>query len=275
MSRHNNYKVKNTDFRMDLRGKRGNKRGQVAIFVIIAIVIVIVVLVIFLVPQIRTSILPGELSPRSYLEKCIEPTLDPSIELLAKQGGFENPEGFILYQDTKVKYLCYTSEFYQTCTVQEPMITTRFKQELTRMISPQVKQCFTNLKEEYEKRGYSVFNTRTDFVIDMDPENIKIIYTSPLTVNKGESSQTFRDFTVEKNSRMYNLLSIAGSIVEYENTYGDSETSLYLQYYPNLKIEKIKLSDGSKIYILTDVTTDETFTFASRSLSWPPGYTTQ
>ena len=37
--------------------------------------------------------------------------------------------------------------------------------------------------------------------------------------------------------------------------------------------EKIKLDDGTKIYEVSDVTTHETFTFASRSLVWPPGYT--
>ena len=73
-------------------------------------------------------------------------------------------------------------------------------------------------------------------------------------------------------SEMYGLLMIATSIIDYESTYGDSETSIFIQYYPSLIIEKTKLTDGSKIYVVRDVTTHESFTFASRGLSWPAGY---
>jgi hypothetical protein len=45
-----------------------------------------------------------------------------------------------------------------------------------------------------------------------------------------------------------------------------------MQYYPDLKIEKTKLSDGTTIYILSNVVSKDRFTFASRSLAWPPGY---
>jgi len=49
------------------------------------------------------------------------------------------------------------------------------------------------------------------------------------------------------------LLMISTSIVDYESTYGDAETSLYVNYYPNLRIEKMKLGDGSTIYTVNDV----------------------
>jgi hypothetical protein len=87
-----------------------------------------------------------------------------------------------------------------------------------------------------------------------------------------EETQTFKDFEIDVQSEMYDLLFISHSIVDYEATYGDSETTLYLQYYPDLRIDKTKLSDGSKIYRVSNVVTGEYFVFASRSLSWPPGY---
>jgi len=68
------------------------------------------------------------------------------------------------------------------------------------------------------------------------------------------------------------LLLTSVSIVDYEATYGDSETTLYMKYNPELKVDKIKLNEGSKIYRLTNTVTNENFTFASRSLVWPPGY---
>ena len=42
--------------------------------------------------------------------------------------------------------------------------------------------------------------------------------------------------------------------------------------YPNIKVEKLKQEDGSKIYIITSRDTNEKFVFASRSLSWPAGF---
>ena len=44
-----------------------------------------------------------------------------------------------------------------------------------------------------------------------------------------------------------------------------------MSYYPDLRMEKIKLSDGTKVYKLSNIVTKEEFIFASRSLSWPPG----
>ena len=35
---------------------------------------------------------------------------------------------------------------------------------------------------------------------------------------------------------------------------------------------KIVMTEGSKIYILTNTKTKDKFTFATRSLSWPAGY---
>ena len=92
-----------------------------------------------------------------------------------------------------------------------------------------------------------------------------------MTVKK-ETTQKFQNFDIEFKSEMYDLLFIAQSIVEYEADLGGSATELYLQYYPDLKIKKTKLSDGTTIYKLNNVITKEEFNFASRSLAWPAGY---
>ena len=60
--------------------------------------------------------------------------------------------------------------------------------------------------------------------------------------------------------------------MQFESVLGDSETTLYIQYYPDLKIEKIKRADEGTIYKLSNVVTGDEFTFASRSLNWPAGY---
>lgn len=249
-----------------------SKRGQVTIFVILALVIVVIVALIFLYPRIRTTFTTSDISPNTYLRTCIEPTIDKSTEILVKQGGYRNPEGYLDYKGEKIKYLCYTSEYYKTCTVQEPMIKNRFEKELETMIKPKAGECFAKLKEEYEDRNYQITGGNPTIKVSVIPNSINIEYSTELRIKKDDAEQRFDGFTARKESEMYDLLMIAQSIIDFESTYGDSETTLYLQYYPDLKIEKIKLGDGSKVYTLTNVVSGDKFTFASRSLAWPPGY---
>jgi hypothetical protein len=247
------------------------KRGQVAIYVIIAIVIVAVILVLVLFPGVRDTIAGGEFSPGSFLEDCVSEDVKSGVALLASQGGYADPEGFILHEGEKIKYLCYNSGNYETCVVQQPMIKNHFEMELGEIVTPRANECARELKEAYESRGYSVSSSSVSSQVSIIPGKIRVDFLAPMTVTK-DSSQTFRDFDVELTSEMYDLLLTSQSIVEFESTYGDSETTLYLQYYPDLKIEKLKVDEGSTIYILGNFNTNEEFRFASRSLVWPPGY---
>ncbi|MDO8459507.1 MAG: hypothetical protein Q7S74_00190 [Nanoarchaeota archaeon] len=248
-----------------------DKRGQVAIYVIIAIVIVAGILAVyFFYPNIKTVVV-GETVPSTFLKSCIEQSVQSSVDILSKQGGYNEPEGFILYKGEKVKYLCYTSQYYKTCTVQQPLIKGHFEVELSKMIKDSADDCMQQLKTSYESQGYSVSLGGLKSHAEIVPGNIRLVIETPMSITK-DSTQTFSELNIDMPSEMYNLLMISTSIIDYESTYGDSEVTLYMQYYPNLKIEKIKLEDGSKVYTLTDVTTKEKFVFASRSLAWPAGY---
>ena len=90
----------------------------------------------------------------------------------------------------------------------------------------------------------------------------------PLFLNTNK----FDNFVVESKSRLYDLVSIATSILNWEARYGDSETTLYMAYYPDIKVEKNLRDDGTKIYTLSDRNTKDKFVFATRSVAWPAGY---
>ncbi len=248
-----------------------DKKGQVAIFVIIALVIVAVVLAVMFYPQIRGYVAPSEISPTQYLQDCVEPQVRNALDLLSKQGGYQNPEGYITYKDIKIKYLCYINGYYKPCVIQQPMIISHFATELSKILTPKAEQCVASLKTEFERRGYQVKVEKIEAVSSMQEGRILIEFNTPMSITK-ETTRTFDKFSVSIPSEMYNLLSISTSIVDYEATYGDSETTNYLQYYPDLKIEKIRLEDGVKIYRLSNVVTNESFQFATRSLVWPAGY---
>jgi hypothetical protein len=262
--RRNNYKESYAF--VDMKGKR----GQVALFVIIALVIVGIILVLLLYPRGPGPTPQQTVSPASYLKQCLGPEVKPVLERLARQGGYDQPEGALEIDGEKVKYLCYTAEYYKTCVVQEPMIKEHIERELQTILGPKLSGCSKGLKSEYEKRGYSVALSDVASQVSIEPGQIVIAFKGPMTITK-DSTQTFEGFSISIESEMYDLLMLASSIIDFETTYGDSETTVYLAYYPDLKMKKLKLSDGSKLYTLQNVMTNESFRFASRSLSWPPG----
>jgi hypothetical protein len=150
------------------------------------------------------------------------------------------------------------------------MIKEHIEKEVNELINPKAQECLENLKEEYEKRGYSVSLLQSEANLTIEPHKMIIQFKAPMTISK-DTTRTFNNFNVEIKSEIYDLLMLVTSIIEYESTLGDSETTDYISYYPDLSMKKIKLSDGSKIYTLRNVVTNESFRFASRSLSWPPG----
>ena len=122
-----------------------------------------------------------------------------------------------------------------------------------------------------EKRGYSVEASDADVDVEIVPKSIDVTINSPITLTK-ESSKTFSKFSTSVDSEMYNLIMVSSSILNWEARYGDSDPVAYMAYYPDLKVEKMKNSDGTTIYTLTQRETKEKFMFASRSIAWPAGY---
>ena len=108
--------------------------------------------------------------------------------------------------------------------------------------------------------------------VEIIPGVIRVLVEAPMTVSRDEQTQSFRSFDVALESKMYDLLEISGSIIDFESTYGNTETMIYQLYYPDLNIYKDWRTEGSTIYTVKDVTTGEMFTFASRSLAWDGGY---
>ena len=245
------------------------KRGQITIFIIIAIVIIGVIVLFFVLPKVNVFI--GDVNPNSYLKDCVEPAVGEIKEVLSKQGGYGAPTNYLTYQDNKIQFLCYTSEDYLPCTVQQPLLIRHIEREIKDYIQPRARQCVQDLKTQYEKNGYRVNAAPGEINVSIAIGSIIVDFVSPMVVSKEDNTQTFRKFAVAINSEWYNLLSTATSIIQYESTLGDSETGLYISYYPNLRIEKTRRDDGTTIYQLSDVTTEDKFNFATRSLVWPQG----
>ena len=126
------------------------------------------------------------------------------------------------------------------------------------------------MKKSLENQGYDVNLKKGDTVVELLPKKISATFNSELTLTK-DSAKRYEKINVVLNNNLYELTSIADSILNWEARYGNAETTLYMNYYRDLKVEKLLQGDGSKIYILTDRNSGDKFQFATRSVVMPPG----
>jgi len=248
-----------------------NKRGQITIFIIIALLIIIAALFFyFLYPKMHSDTLKEE-NPSLFIQSCLEEELRENVEKISLQGGSVFPEHYILYKGQQIEYLCYTNEYYKTCVMQKPMLKNSIEEEIKKSIKDTEKKCFDNLKESYEKKGYDVTIKEKETSVELLPKKIKVTFNKSIRLEDKET-QRYDSITIFLDNNLYELVSVANDILNWEARYGDAETTTYMNFYKDLKVEKKKQSDGSTIYILTNRDLKNKFQFASRSVAWAPGY---
>ena len=249
------------------------KKGQVTIFIIVAIVIIVAgVLVYFFLPGIRSGLVSDEENPPKFLQTCLEDRIEEVVQQLSDHGGSMNPEHYIIYEGDNIEYLCYTEEYYEACVVQQPLLGNHISKEIEREIKENAESCFDEMEQKYQNDGYTVDLKRGDMNIELLPKRVIVNFENSLNLAKGGQTNSYERFRVVLNNNLYELISIATSIIEWETRYGDAETTVYMTYYKDLKVEKKNQIEGSTIYILTDRNNENKFQFASRSMPLPPGY---
>jgi hypothetical protein len=248
-----------------------NKKAQVTLFIIIALLIIIV-LIILLWPRIKPVFSPSVFSPEVYFSSCVEEDFENAIERVSSQGGSINPELYLNYKGNNIEYLCYTSEFYQTCVMQKPLIKSHIERELSEELSSKVSECFDKTRQESIQRGFKIESQIDSPKVEISRNNIDLNIPVNFVLEKDEQKTLYESFNVNKKSGLYVLIIHTLTILSWETRYGDFDTVTNMMYYPDVKIEKYQEGEGDKIYVLTDIETDEQFVFATRSLAFPAGY---
>jgi len=248
--------------------KRG-KKAQLTIFIIIAIVVIAIVALLFMFPKLRTNIGFEKLqSPENFIQTCLEDAIKENVEMISKQGGSLEPSLNILYRDEKIQYLCYTPQKYQACVVQIPFLEKHIEEEIKNSIEEDVNFCFNSLKQTYEERGYAANLKKGEIVVELLPKKILTTMNYEFTFSKEEGTQKIGTFRVVVNNNLYELISIAQSIMNDEILIGDSFEQFYMDFYTWLKVEKERPGEDTTIYTLTDRNTQDKFKFAVQSWSF-------
>lgn len=248
------------------------KKGQVTIFIILGVLIIVLGILLYLVyPKLSANFGFDEENPSTFIQNCLEEKVQEGLDIVTLQGGSLAPTHYLMYENGKVEYLCYTGEYYQTCVMQQPMLKSHIESEIESYIEEVADSCFDDLKTSYEKKGYSISLKKGGMDVELIPEKVIVNFNTSLDLTKTES-KSFDSFRVVLNNNLYELVSIANSILNWEAHYGDAETTIYMNYYHDMKVEKFKLSDGSTVYTISERDTNNKLRFASRSVAWPPGY---
>jgi hypothetical protein len=189
--------------------------------------------------------------------------MQEAIQTISLQGGSVNPTNFILYNGSKLDYLCYTNEdFAKLCVVQRPLLQRHIKSEIKSSLESKINACFESLKKSYEIKGYNVLWEKGNRTIELLSKKTLLRMNDKVVLTK-ENSQVYNEFVVMTNNNLYELTAIADSIVAWESEMGDAETTIYMTYYPNIKVEKVASPEG-KIYVITNRDSKERFQFAVR-----------
>jgi len=250
-----------------------DKSGQVTIFVIIAIVIVgAVLLYFFVLPGSRVNISDfNSENPQGFMQTCLNERIIEVVQLVSIQGGSVEPEHYFTYNEVPIEYLCYTNENLKPCVVQQPLLKQHIESEVESAIGNDVQRCFDSLKESYEGKGYNVALDAGITRVELLPNRINIDMNYILTTSKSETTR-FDDFSVAVDNNLYELVSIANSIIEWETTIGDADPRIYGRLDSNIIVDKNLRDDGTKIYKIEELSSGDIFQLASRSLVFPVGY---
>jgi hypothetical protein len=247
-----------------------NKKAQLSIFIILALAIVVVLIILFANNQL--PIIGQNTSPIRQIQQCSENYIKQALDTLSVQGGTLNPQNYYLYQGNKVEYLCYTEENYKLCIMQKPLLKQAIEDEINKYAAPKIKSCIDSVKADLQSQGYSINMGKINTSVDIIPDHVLVNINSDLSITKTKTD-SYKTIKADISSKYYELIMVASSIINWEARYGDSESMNYMIYYPNLKVEKNKQSDGTTIYLLTDKTNLNKFIFATRSVALPAGIT--
>ncbi len=266
-----------------------SKRGQVTIFIILGVIIVgAAALVYFLYPQIKSAFL-GISDPQSFIQSCVQDKIKTIISNLSMQGGSIAPQNYYSYYNEitnklyTVDYLCYNNQDYLPCVMQQPLLQQHVESEIQTNLQSTADSCFADLQKNYQNRGYTVNFVKGSTVVDILPGRVIVTFNNQLTLTK-DTTQRYEQLNAVVSNNLYDFLSITSSILNWEATYGDAPAQTYMLYYHNLIVEKKEVgsrndpaagnrnSDGTKIYILTNINTGEMFQFATRGYVIPPGF---
>ena len=250
-----------------------NKKAQVTIFIIVGVVIVVLILAFFFLREkvIPTTEIRAEKNPEAFLESCIIPKVKEKAKIISENGGYLEIPFYAALDGKNISFLCYTQNYYRACINQEPMLLKHLKEELQENIQTEIESCFTELKNNLEKQGYSISIGTMNYDVVLIPKKIIINIDRDLNIEKSGETSKYEKFKIDIPSRYYNLGVVAEEINGQEAEFCNFEHVGFMMLYQDYNITKFRKGDGVTVYTIQSRKTKEDFMFAVRSCIIPGG----
>jgi len=251
--------------------KKMSKKGQVAIWVILGVVLVAAVLLYFLSERGIFTGTKDLSNPEPFIEQCAKDAVYETVDKILPQGGFVNPIGYKLYDNTNISYLCYNVGSYYPCINQHPAFLNELKKEIKNYTIKRIEDCFNQFKNEAGKRNEQVTFGEMNYSIGLAPDRIFVVIERETEITNKEKSIRIEKYEYEISSPLYNLASVAIDIATSNAKYCYFEYNGYTILYPRYTIKVDTMSDSTKIYKIEDTVTGKKMNIAIRGCAVPPG----
>jgi len=152
------------------------------------------------------------------------------------------------------------------------MLIEHIEKEITDYIKPEIETCFSDLKQELEKRNYEIDEASINIKTELKTRKVLVTIDKKFQISKNEETRNFKQFKAQILHPIYDLANIALEISNQESKYCNFEYLGFMVFYPQYKIEKFRMSDSTKIYTITEKSSGKKFVFAVRSCAIPPGF---
>lgn len=246
-----------------------NKRGQVTAFVILGIVIVVIVALFFVGRQTiflptTTTNLNQELNDiEEHILDCLEkdstPNANEIIKTIGLQGGYLNPgeDTFILYNDSRVSFLCYNIESDERCR-NRALTITNMEEQINEAVKNSLEQCLdVEGFEQFKPYGVSAGTLNVKITIEDQSVIVELDYPIVLTANENRVSRN--KFSKTFDYSLGDLYEVSQDIVDDETEFGTFDTLSYMALrqgeiriyeqkpYPN-KMFTVKKEDNDYLF---------------------------
>ncbi|MEN9626136.1 MAG: hypothetical protein RL557_464 [archaeon] len=247
------------------------KKSQITIFIIIGLIFVVALAILFLLIKKPDIKILDDKTPQPFIESCTQEAVEDAIAILSKQGGDIAPKGYLSYNSENIVYLCYTSEYYEPCINQRPLLIEHIQNEITAYITPRVQDCFFELEGSLSSR-YDVESTPLVITTLLQPKTIVITVDKKFNMAREEEVMNFDHFKITLAHPLYNLAEIAMEITNQESLYCNFDELGYMILYPSYDIESFITGESNIVYKVTERSSEQAFAFAARSCPLPSGY---
>jgi hypothetical protein len=244
------------------------KKAQVTIFIIVAILIIAAVILVFtLIKKPNENITPGE-DPKSYIKKCVRESSDEIIKKITATSGLSSPKNYILWEQNKVEYFCYTPNNFANCINIHPMIKKEIELEIYNYTLSRLINCFEDIKQDLEnyKDEALIYN------VGIMPGQIVFNISKKISYTINENEIILENFNTYQKSNLFNILQIANEIVNAEAgcncNSGVCNPDLTLLNQRNRDFEITKpayTGSGVEVYRIKDINTNKDFNLAVRN----------